>query len=36
MVSTSYRNTGIRWFALCVACMLMVGNYMSYDFPTFL
>ncbi|KAL4501214.1 hypothetical protein ABPG73_013952 [Tetrahymena malaccensis] len=29
----SIRQTWVRWIALALACLIMIGSYMCYDFP---
>lgn len=36
LMGQSYRTTWVRWVGLTLACMVMIGSYMSYDFPTYL
>ena len=32
----SYRKTWVRYIALAMACLVMIGSYMCYDFPAYL
>ena len=36
LVIKSWRETQMKWIALAFACIMMLGNYMSYDFPSYL